>query len=309
MDSDKLRDLRNRVVISGTLAELEVKEGENKNGVPYISLKGAIRFGETGTETKKFRTYVQAQKSDGNENKQYASIKEWADNAVSEATNKDLATMVTITGSLEANDYVASTGELAEGVEINAKFFNDYQQKEDSEDGPAIVDLEGYIKAISDEVKNDVETGRKRVTMISTDFFRNAVVVKNIIVPKELADGFTDMFEVGDTALLFLSYELHKGEKKEVKSGGLGKQRVTEGRDYLELVVVGAPPAEEQGEPIEKKIVKILMEERAQKLEELKEQGYQGTTTTNTPNNTKTTSKKTTKKVTEEDIDDDDIPF
>ena len=145
--------------------------------------------------------------------------------------------------------------------------------------------------------------------MISTDFFRNAVVVKNIIVPKELADGFTDMFEVGDTALLFLSYELHKGEKKEVKSGGLGKQRVTEGRDYLELVVVGAPPAEEQGEPIEKKIVKILMEERAQKLEELKEQGYQGTTTTNTPNNTKTTSKKTTKKVTEEDIDDDDIPF
>ena len=45
MDSEQLRALRNNVTISGTLAELEVKEGTNKNGIPYISLKGAIRFG------------------------------------------------------------------------------------------------------------------------------------------------------------------------------------------------------------------------------------------------------------------------
>ena len=307
MDSEQLRTLLNNVKLRGTLAELEVKERENKNGIPYISLKGAVRFGETGTEIKRFRTYVQAQKADGNENKTYPDIKKWADEAVSEADNKDLATTVTITGSLEANDYISPSEELIEAVEINAKFFNEF--KENDED-PATVDVEGYIRAIADEMKNDEPTGRKRVTLITTDFFRNAVVVKNIIVPADLADSFCEMYDVGDTAVLYLSYLLHKGEAKPKKTNGLGKQRVTEGKDYLELVLVGADAPEDVKEPIEKKVVKILMEERAQKLEELKEEGYQGSTTaSNAPQAKKTTSKKATTKVTADEIDDDDIPF
>lgn len=306
MDSEQLRNLVNNVNLRGTLAELEVKEGTNKNGIPYISLKGAVRFGDTNTESKRFRTYVQAQNASGNENKTYGNIVKWAESAISEATNVDLATKVSITGSLEANDYISPSEELVEAIEINAKFFNEYKE---TEEDPAAVDVEGYIKAIQDEMKNDEPTGRKRVTLITTDFFRNAVVVKNIIVPTELADDFCDMFEVGDTAILYLSYLLHKGETKAKKASGLGRQRVTEGRDYLELIVVGAEdPSEATEAPIEKKVVKILMEERAQKLEELKEAGYQGGATENADTKKKTT-KKTTKKVTTDDIDDDDIPF
>ena len=307
MESEQLRTLINNVKLRGTLAELEIKEGANKNGIPYISLKGAVRFGETGTETKKFRTYVQAQKADGSENKTYPDIKKWADNAVSEADSKDLATTVTITGSLEANDYVSSSEELIETIEINAKFFNEF--KENDED-PATVDVEGYIRTIADEMKNDEPTGRKKVTLITTDFFRNAVVVKNIIVPTDLAESFCDMYDVGDTAVLYLSYLLHKGEAKPKKTNGLGKQRVTEGKDYLELVLVGADAPEDVKEPLEKKVIKILMEERAQKLEELKEEGYQGgATASNASQVKKTTSKKTNTKVTADEIDDDDIPF
>lgn len=305
MDAEQLRVLTNKVRISGVLAELSVTEGETKNNVPYISLKGAIRFGESSTETRKFRTFVQAQNASGNDNKNYKVIKEWSDNAISEADNKDLASKVTITGSLEANDYVNSSDEVVEAVEINAKFFNEY---EEMAEGPAIVDIEGYIKSISDEVKNDVETGRKKVTMITTDFFRNAVVVKNIIVPEELAEGFMDMFEEGDTAILFLAYNLHKGEKKAVASGGLGQQRITEGRDYVELVVTGAPPLEQVESQLDKKIIKTLMEERAQKLAELKETGYQGSSDSSAKNN-KSTAKKTTTKKTVDEVDDDDIPF
>ena len=306
MDAEQLRTLLNKVTVKGTLAELEVKEGSNKNGIPYISLKGAVRFGETGTETKKFRTYVQAQKADGNENKQYASIKAWADNAVSEADNKELATKVSISGSLEANDYITSSNELVEAVEINAKFFNEYSVTEEEEFESNTVDIEGYIKSITDEVRNDVETGRKKITLITTDFFRNAVVVKNIIVPKELVDDFEDMYEVGSTAILYLSYVLHKGEKKQAK-GGIGKVRVTEGKDYLELILVGAPTPDEVESQLEKKIIKTLMEERAQKLEDLKEAGYQSGSTENT--SSAPAKKTTTKKVTADDIDDDDIPF
>ena len=307
MESEQLRNLINNVTLTGTLAELEVKEGTNKNGIAYISLKGAVRFGETGTEVKKFRTYVQAQNASGNENKTYPDIKKWADAAISEANNKELATKVTITGSLEANDYMSSSDELIETVEINAKFFNDYKE---TADDPATVDVEGYIKTITDEVKNDEPTGRKRVTLITTDFFRNAVVVKNIVVPADLVDGFCDMYDVGDTAVLYLSYILHKGEAKAKKATGLGRQRVTEGRDYLELVLVGADDPSDVGEPIEKKVVKILMEERAQKLADIEEEGYQGSASAeNTSNSKNTTAKKASTKVKADEIDDDDIPF
>jgi hypothetical protein len=307
MDSEQLRNLVNNVNLRGTLAELEVREGTNKNGIAYISLKGAVRFGDTGVETKRFRTYVQAQKSDGNDNKTYPDIKKWADDAVSEADNKELATKVSITGSLEANDYISSSEELVEAIEINAKFFNEFKE---TDDDPACVDVEGYIKAIQDEMKNDEPTGRKKVTLITTDFFRNAVVVKNIIVPEDLAERFCEMFDVGDTAVLYLSYMLHKGEAKPKKTNGLGRQRVTEGKDYLELILVGADDPEDMKEPIEKKVVKILMEERAQKLKDLEEEGYQGTSESEATakSNKKGSAKKTTK-VTADDIDDDDIPF
>ena len=305
-NSEQLRNLINNVNLRGKLAELEVKEGTNQNGIPYLSLKGAVRFGETGTEIKKFRTYVQAQNASGGDNKTYPAIKKWADEAISEADNKELATAVSIAGSLGANDYMSSSDELIETVEINAKFFNEYKENEDD---PATVDVEGYIKAIQDEVKDDVPTGRKRVTLITTDFFRNAVVLKNIIVPEDLADDFSDMFDVGDTAVLYLSYILHKGEAKAPKATGLGRQRVTEGRDYLELVLVGANDPSEMKEPLEKKVVKILMEERNQKLQDIKEAGYQGNATETPEKTKKTASKKASTKVTVDDIDDDDIPF
>lgn len=309
METEQIRTLRNIVKLRGTLAELEVKEGENKNGVAYISLKGAIRFGDSGVETKKFRTYVQAQNANGNDNKVYTNIKKWVDNAVPETENKMLATTVSLVGSLEANDYVSASNDLIESLEINAKFFNDFEAN--SED-PATVDVEGYIKSIQDEIRNDEPTGRKKVTIITTDFFRNAVIVKNIIVPAKLAEGFCSMFSEGDTAILYLSYILHKGESKPQKPGGIGRQRVTEGKDYLELVLVGAPPLESIEEPLEKSVVKVLLKERAQKLEEIKELGYQGQgskAAESTPKTKKNTSKKSLTKAEIEDIDEDDIPF
>ena len=171
---------------------------------------------------------------------------------------------------------------------------------------------EDIDKQLQDEIRNDEPTGRKKVTIITTDFFRNAVIVKNIIVPAKLAEGFCSMFSEGDTAILYLSYILHKGESKPQKPGGIGRQRVTEGKDYLELVLVGAPPLESIEEPLEKSVVKVLLKERAQKLEEIKELGYQGQgskAAESTPKTKKNTSKKSLTKAEIEDIDEDDIPF
>ena len=36
MESEQLRNLLNNVKLRGTLAELEVKEGTNKNGIAYV---------------------------------------------------------------------------------------------------------------------------------------------------------------------------------------------------------------------------------------------------------------------------------
>ena len=194
MESEQLRTLTNKVTIRGTLAELEKKEGSTKNGVPYISLKGAIRFGKSGAETRRFRAFAQAQKSNGEDNQKYTDLKNWADSVVSEADNKDLANKFKLIGSLEAQDYINAANDLVETIDINAGYFNEYKETANTAKYPAIIDLEGYIRSIQDETKNNEETGRKKVTMITTDFFRNAVIVKDIIVPAELASDAAPSF-------------------------------------------------------------------------------------------------------------------
>ena len=56
--SDKIRKLKNSVVLTGKIAELEVKRGVSAtNKTNYVSIKGAIQFGEQPVYTRRFDTY------------------------------------------------------------------------------------------------------------------------------------------------------------------------------------------------------------------------------------------------------------
>ena len=210
----------------------------------------------------------------------------------------DEATEAALQCSFATNDYVNEKEKLVEALKCDIAFINSVDGDYKGE-----ADIEGYISAITPEVKgeDEEETGRLRVTILTNDFFGNIIPVKNIIVPAELKEAFEDGYEVGQTAKVFITYELHKGEEKPKRAGGIGVQRTTDGKSYVEMILTGADPAiDEDGDgAFSKEAVRIGLSERKAMLEDLKEKGYQG--------GKSISSAKTTKQATP--ITDEDMPF
>lgn len=308
--SDKIRKLTNTVSLSGTLAELSpVKEGVTKETqIPYVMYDGVIQFGESTVCSRKFKGFVKKLSADGSDNKNYKKTLDFLKTAVplTDAENKEDATQFKILGGLNPNDYVNVSEELIETYTINCNYLDEFKEYNGS------VDIEGYIHNISPEVKGEdnQETGRLKVTLISTDFFGNALVLKNIVVPKELKTDFEKAYTLGQTAKLFLDYVPNISEAPKVVGGGIGKKRETEGKSYLELVLTGAEDAidEDDKTGLSKSAIKILMTERNTVVAEIKAKGYLGNKTTDKKTNSTTTKSRTgiSKAVV---VEDDDVPF
>ena len=281
--SDKVKQMTNKVVLTGKVTEFEkrvgtISSGESK-GAPYISFKGKIQFGEHKAMERSFERFVQeysVREGKKKENKAYERTVEWANSVKSVAdSNWEEATEVSLQCSFATNDYVNAEEKLVEALKCSVAFINDV----DGEYG-ATADVEGYISQITPETRGEDqnETGRLRVTVLTNDFFGNIIPVKSIIVPAELREAFEDNYEVGQTAKLFITFELHKGEEKPKKTGGIGVQRTTNGKSYVEMILTGADSAmdEDDKDSYSKEAVRIGMSERKAKLDELKEKGYQG---------------------------------
>ncbi|MCK9198920.1 MAG: hypothetical protein M0P49_04890 [Bacilli bacterium] len=273
--SDKIRDLSNMVTLAGKITEIEVKKGKNKNLSPDIKIKGEIQFGDTKAQSRKFETYIAQYNAEGKENKLYDMTLPFVNSVKSVAkVGEEEATLVSIQGGFKANDYVNKKDILVEGLKIDAKFFNDFTEYQ------GLADIEGYIQSIVPEVKGEEEkeTGRLRVTLITTDFFGNIIPVKNIIVPADIREAFEENYQVGQTAKLFVDFVVNKADEKPVKTGGIGKQRVTQGKSYVEMILTGADPAfdEDDDMGISSEAIRIALSERKALLNDIKDKGYQG---------------------------------
>lgn len=309
--SDKVKQMTNTVVMTGKVTEIEKKTGTIANGdskgAPYISVKGKIQFGEHKAMERSFEKFVQEYRiKDGKkkENKAYPKTVEWANEVKSVANSSwDEATEVSLQCSFSTNDYVNSEEKLIEGLKQDVAFFNDVN----GEYG-ATADIEGYIQSIVPETKGEdkEETGRLRVTILTNDFFGNIIPVKNIVVPSELKEAFEDGYEVGQTAKLFVTFELHKGEEKPKKSGGIGVQRTTDGKSYVEMILTGADPAIDEDEEgaYSKEAVRIGLAERKSNLKKLEEAGYQGS-----KSGGKSISSAPSNNAKPKPANDEDIPF
>lgn len=279
--SDKVRQMTNKILMTGKIAEFELKEGTTKAGVPYISIKGAVQFGseKEKTLTRRFEKFAQeysVNKESGakKENKAYATLLKWAKGVNSIASSSyEEATEVKLQCSFANNDYVDREEKLIESTRFEMAFVNDVDG-----DYGATADIEGYIQAIAPEVRNEAETGRLRVTVLTNDFFGNVIPVKNIIVDEDLREAFEDNYEVGQTAKLYVDFKVRKTAEKPKATGGIGVQRQTEGGSYLEMILTGADPAldEDDEKAFSKEAVKIGLAARKEALDKLVEAGYQG---------------------------------
>ena len=320
-NTDQIRQLTNNVRLAGAIAEIESKEGTTTQGIPYISINGSIQCGEDPVNTVRFRSFIKSQKADGSDSKNYVTVKEWLNKCVPMTKDKENCTFVDLRGSVVSNDYVNREGRLVEGFSYNMQLFNKFTEY------ACQIDMEGFIHSIIDETEGEdgEPTGRKKLRLISRDIFRNTLDIKNIFIPEELVGPIEDNdYEAGRTATFFIDL-IPNHKEAPVQSGGIGKQRVTEGRTYLEMVLTGAnPPIDEDSDKaIPVALVKAAMNERKIHLKEIEDAGYQGSsdggsvtdsTTRNSiggkaTSSTKTSSSKASSKKIDKVDDDDDFPF
>jgi len=327
--SDKIKQtVTNKVVLTGVVTDLELREGQTKGrdgkpSCPYVSLKGEIQFGTHKAQSRRFETFVQKLNSKGTENGLYAPTLQFAKTVKTvKVDGLQNATFISVQGEFADNPYVAKDGSLREGLKIDAKFFNDVDDfnptltmEENLEKfGKGQADIEGYIQSITEEEKGEdsVPTGRLKMNLITSNFFSNAIPVKGIIVPQELANGLQEGYDETQTATFFLSFVLNKSEKV-VQTGGLGKQRTTDGKSYVELIVTGANPATDEDEEgaLSTEAIGIALKTRAEGLAEIKEKGYQGKSSGGSSASRQSgfTSKPVATTESVSDIDDDDMPF
>ena len=303
--NEQIRQLVNRVHLAGQLAQLEIKTGDSQKGIPYISLRGAVQCGTEPIYTVRFRSFCLKTKSDGTDNGLYSNIVKWAKEAIPMTKDKDNCTWVDLVGSINPNDYINKEGNLQETYEYNISFFSEFQKYY------ADIDIEGYIYSIKDEVDREGSTtGRKRLRLISkTQIGNQAIDFKNIMIPEEYAYQLEDAgYEPGRTATFFIT--LTPNVREEPKSGGLGKQRITNGRAYLEYLMTGArePVKEESKDALDKKVINNLLKERNNKLDAIKNEGYKGSDSSDTPVPSKKETNKSKEKFTEVE-DDEEFPF
>lgn len=314
-NKEQIRRLTNSVHLAGALAELETKDGTTESGVPYVSLSGAIQCGETPVSTVKFRSFIKSKKKDGTESKNYKNIKKWIEDAVPMTKDKEHCTYVDMKGSLTDNPFVNREGDLVEAVQYSTQIFKKFEEY------AASIDVEGFISSINDEMNKNTDepSGRKKMRLITRDIFGNTLDLKDIIIPADLVEPIEDNgYERGATATFFIDLIPNKGEEK-VKRGGIGEQRVTDGKSFLEMVLVGADPVinSDSEKSLDKKLIKEAMEERKNHLAEVKEKGYLGgtsNTSSSSRNGVGSSAKTSVNKnkgdfETVDSVDDDEFPF
>lgn len=311
--SDQIRKLKNKVRIVGKLAEVDkFNRITCADGIEAISFTIGVQFGETAAEVRKVKGFVKKLIKDGEENVNYTNAENLIEKGIPMTKDKENATELVLGGSIEHNEYMREN-QLIETYDLNCNFIT----PRTNEEYTAEAEIEGYIKQLLNETSGKgedmMETGRKRMLLLTTNFRNEAVEIKNIVVRKDVLDSFRqakgqyfeDVYGVGKTATLYLRYL--PSERKTTTSttnSGFGEVRVTEGGSYCELVVTGAPSLpydEDDPKALTTEIIQKLNEERKIKLEAIK-------------NDVKnTTPKKATPEVKASDFtevaDPEDLPF
>ena len=225
--------------------------------------------------------------------------------------DKEKCTFVDMIGSLTDNPYVSRDGTLVEAVQYSTQLISKFDNY------AAELDIEGFVHSIVDETRGEEgnPTGRKRMRLITRDIFSNTIDLKNIIIPNELVEPLEENgYEKGCTATFFINL-IPTQKEAPVKKGGIGAQRTTEGKNYLEMVLVGADPVidADDEKALDTKLIKDAMTERKNRLDEIKEKGYQGSSDGSSSSSTSESrtgvgSKKSSNKVEAVD-DDEEFPF
>lgn len=347
----ELKQTTNKSKFIGVLSEkaLTVESGKMKDdkGKEFdcAVIKGTISI-ETANGTFPLRVYSKSKKKDRTDNKMYAGLVTIMHDYVSkfEISNKTIsfkengrdvkipivanekdadtdsefviantADTIECVVKVDINDYVSkNSGKVVSGVQLGMNKAN--RVAADTESTTDLM-LEGYIGKIAPETDKDgEETGRLIVTLVTIGYGGVAKPF-TIIVPEDLADDFVDMYEEGQTAMLYCAVMMrHVGGSSNTTAAFGKRAKVSSGFDVQEIVLIGGdePYEDDENEEgnskcISAKDIKALMKERKLMLEQKEKDAQEEASK---PKETKT--KKglgSIKKIENPVEDDDDCPF
>lgn len=225
-----------------------------------------------------FKQYSDPKTKEKKDNSTFKAIKK-----LDEMENKGVGTRIRITGEFDENLYANDKGGISRFNRVMGRYIETDPTKVPKHDC-VDCDITGRIATITDEIANEEETGRKLV-----DFYyitiQNDTPVANLlslIVDKDLADDFDNMYSVGDNVQLSLEIrDTQHGNANESRPAfGHRKSDVTSGYIAHEFIIFGGEEAfddEDWEYYIDDKTMKQAMKARKiieeDKIQKRKEKG------------------------------------
>lgn len=278
----------NEVKLVGLVVEnnLEIKDfNEYKDGAPtggkYNAITGSLSVQVAPNETHQVRIFSKELTNAGAVNRQFSGLVTIKDTVVSIADtekNPELKpTKVSVQGSMGLNEYFGQDGQLRSFPSIEGRFVNRLPE-DDTTENKAEFDLEGLVGRVVDEIKNEEDTGRKKVTLL--------VPLYNSVIPLEFsvdagqgADYIQDNFENGKSVRVYGDIVNFRDVKKVTVSMGFGADKVEEKVTFVnENLIKGGSLYDEDVTPakiIDSGLVKQKLVERERHLENMKTRSAQ----------------------------------
>lgn len=239
--NQNLRQCFNSLTVVGTLKSKEVKFGTTANGDSTISLDLIVASNDVDkVHENRIRLWAK------NTSKLYNSYVTVANEYKTIAEHGADADRVKITGSLEMNEYYSSNaGEIKTYNNLRGVFVNRLDKELKDEVGAVV---ECVITGTSDEIsKEGVPTGRKKVNILTVGYGPSIHEIQNVLVEKELAQQFVQMYPLNSTGKLYLkvnNYSVKSEPEETTQTIGFGtalsNMPDTAVKDYIsEIIIVG----------------------------------------------------------------------
>ncbi|MGN0449481.1 MAG: hypothetical protein ACI4G0_03880, partial [Ruminococcus sp.] len=307
MAENTMRQADNEVAVEGILQEVRLDIRESANKEEYISGEIDIETEEGSVHT--FKLYSKAKKKDGTENGIFKGLKTVKEEYLSVAkVGKEEADKVRITaGQLGVNDYVGGDDQLKSFPQLSTNFINRVNAG-DEFDPKAEFEVELFVQSVTEEVKNDEETGRVKLRGY-VPLFGGRIAPLEFVAEGEGAEYIRDTYETGHTVKIFGEI-VNKVEITRTKAEvGFGKANDKIKRNYTReyLITGGTEPYEEDDSKAYKlETIKAALAEREVYLQGLFDRKKQAKTQ---PKKEEKKSGFGTKKEKKPVINTDDLPF
>lgn len=272
----KLKELQNTVRITGTVKEINLEVKPNKKDPSVKQIQGNIVVQSIiGDKVNNHRVELIAKES-SKLFKGYDTIRKEAKSI--DVSGKEAATRVTVTGSIDGNDYVSQDGQLHETNRIRGLFVNRLEGEQAAVPDAAIAQIELVVTGFRPIVKDEEETGEFTIDAFTIGYNSSVIKLQNLVVGTDLADVITENYEENSTGkLTFQINNYVEVVEKEVDpfeeaAGGFGVQvdLGNEVRNYTRnLKVIGGFPPYLDERALEDEDIVFAKQIRALKLQEV----------------------------------------